>query len=111
MSTAAPTKTWTKTAERPLRSVAKSLGVYLFAHFVGVPVPWHAVRQHWPLVLPLATLVYLLFAGYTPIFAGTMGLALTVVLTVVVPRVERPAVDGAESRRGRRPAGGLPSPP
>lgn len=45
MSTAAPTKTWTKTAERPLRSVAKSLGVYLFAHFVGVPVPWRAVRQ------------------------------------------------------------------
>ena len=45
MSTAAPTKTWTKTAERPLRSVAKSLGVYLFAHFVGVPVPWSAVRQ------------------------------------------------------------------
>lgn len=45
MSTTAPTKTWTKTAERPLRSVAKSLGVYLFAHFVGVPVPWRAVRQ------------------------------------------------------------------
>jgi TRAP-type uncharacterized transport system fused permease subunit len=38
-----------------------------------LPNPWHAVRQHWPLVLPLAALVYLLFAGYTPIFAGTMG--------------------------------------
>ena len=45
-----------------------------------LPNPWHAVRQHWPLVLPLAALVYLLFAGYTPIFAGTMGLALVVVL-------------------------------
>lgn len=36
---------WTKTADRPLRSVRKSLGVWLFAHFVGVPVPWRAVRQ------------------------------------------------------------------
>lgn len=40
-----PTKTWTKTADRPLRSATKSLGVWLFAHFVGVPVPWRAVRQ------------------------------------------------------------------
>ncbi|RWM77727.1 MAG: TRAP transporter permease [Mesorhizobium sp.] len=45
-----------------------------------LPNPWHAVRRHWPLVLPLAALIYLLFAGYTPIFAGTMGLALTIVL-------------------------------
>jgi tRNA A-37 threonylcarbamoyl transferase component Bud32 len=45
LSTPAPTKTWTKTAERPLRSASKSLGVYLFAHLVGVPVPWRAVRQ------------------------------------------------------------------
>jgi TRAP transporter 4TM/12TM fusion protein len=51
----------------------------------SLPNPWHAVRQHWPLVLPLATLVYLLFAGYTPIFAGTMGLALTVVLILGMP--------------------------
>ena len=43
------------------------------------------MRQHWPLVLPLAVLVYLLFAGYTPIFAGTMGLALTVVLILGMP--------------------------
>jgi hypothetical protein len=40
-----PPKTWTKTADRPLRSVAKSMGIWLFAHFVGVPVPWAAVRQ------------------------------------------------------------------
>lgn len=45
MSTPTPHKTWIKTAERPLRSARKSLGVWLFAHFIGVPVPWHAVRQ------------------------------------------------------------------
>jgi TRAP transporter 4TM/12TM fusion protein len=50
-----------------------------------LPDPWDAVRRHWPLVLPLAMLVYLLFAGYTPIFAGTMGLALTVVLILGMP--------------------------
>ncbi len=50
-----------------------------------LPNPWSAVKQHWPLVLPLAALVYLLFAGYTPIFAGTMGLALTVVLILGTP--------------------------
>jgi TRAP transporter 4TM/12TM fusion protein len=52
---------------------------------MSLPNPWHAVRQHWPLVLPLAALVYLLFAGYTPIFAGTMGLALTIVLILGMP--------------------------
>jgi TRAP transporter 4TM/12TM fusion protein len=51
----------------------------------SLPDPWRALRQHWPLVLPLAALVYLLFAGYTPIFAGTMGLALTVVLILGMP--------------------------
>jgi TRAP transporter 4TM/12TM fusion protein len=50
-----------------------------------LPDPWAALRQHWPLVLPLAALVYLLFAGYTPIFAGTMGLALVVVLILGTP--------------------------
>jgi TRAP transporter 4TM/12TM fusion protein len=44
------------------------------------PNPWQAVRLRWYLVLPLAVLVYLLFAGYTPLFSGMMGLALTVVL-------------------------------
>lgn len=38
-------KTWTKSAERPLRSRGQSLGIWLFAHWLGVPVPWHAVRQ------------------------------------------------------------------
>lgn len=47
-----------------------------------LPNPWNAVKEHWPLVLPLAALVYLLFAGYTPVFAGTAGLALVVVLVL-----------------------------
>src|SRR5690606_9921487 len=51
----------------------------------SLPNPWKAVREHWPLVLPLAALVYLLFAGYTPIFAGTAGLALVVVLILGTP--------------------------
>ncbi|SDM19509.1 TRAP transporter, 4TM/12TM fusion protein [Oryzisolibacter propanilivorax] len=44
------------------------------------PDPWVAVRQRWYLLLPLAGLVALLFSGYTPMFSGTVGLALTVVL-------------------------------
>jgi TRAP transporter 4TM/12TM fusion protein len=50
-----------------------------------LPNPWAAVKEHWPLILPLAALVYLLFAGYTPIFAGTMGLALVAVLVLGMP--------------------------
>ena len=44
------------------------------------PDAWAAVRENWHLILPLAALVYLLFAGYTPLFSGTVGLALTVIL-------------------------------
>jgi TRAP transporter 4TM/12TM fusion protein len=44
------------------------------------PDPWAAVKERWYLLLPLAGLVYLLFAGFTPMFAGMVGLALTVVL-------------------------------
>ncbi len=54
-----------------------------------LPDPWKAVREHWPLILPLAALVYLLFAGYTPVFAGTMGLALVVVLILGTPLAAR----------------------
>ena len=42
-----------------------------------LPSPRAALRQGWYLILPLAVLVYLLFSGYTPLFAGTVGLALT----------------------------------
>ncbi len=44
------------------------------------PNPWTAVRERWFLLLPLVSLVVLLFSGYTPLFSGTIGLALTVVL-------------------------------
>ncbi|HXE20113.1 MAG TPA: TRAP transporter fused permease subunit, partial [Castellaniella sp.] len=44
------------------------------------PDPWKAVRERWFLLLPLIGLVVLLFSGYTPLFSGTVGLGLTVVL-------------------------------
>jgi TRAP transporter 4TM/12TM fusion protein len=55
------------------------------AHLVGMPKeecpnPWTALRLRWYLILPLAVLVWLLFAGYTPLFSGMVGLTLTVVL-------------------------------
>jgi TRAP transporter 4TM/12TM fusion protein len=45
-----------------------------------LPSPMAAIKANWQLLLPLAVLVYLLFSGYTPLFAGTVGLALTVML-------------------------------
>ena len=45
-----------------------------------LPSARRAIIARWHLVLPLAALVYLLFSGYTPLFAGTVGLALTVLL-------------------------------
>lgn len=44
------------------------------------PNPWKAVKTHWYLLLPLIGLVLLLFSGYTPLFSGTVGLGLTVIL-------------------------------
>ena len=44
------------------------------------PNPWTAVKERWYLLLPLAGLVALLFSGYTPLFSGTVGLALTIIL-------------------------------
>ncbi len=44
------------------------------------PRPLLALKERWYLLLPLMTLVWLLFGGYTPLFAGTIGLLLTVVL-------------------------------
>ncbi|WP_338721330.1 TRAP transporter permease [Devosia sp. XK-2] len=54
-----------------------------------LPNPWLAVKEQWPLILPLAALIYLLMAGYTPVFAGTMGLALVVVLILGTPLAAR----------------------
>ena len=45
-----------------------------------LPSPIAAIKRQWHLALPLAVLVYLLMDGYTPLFAGSMGLALTVMM-------------------------------
>jgi TRAP transporter 4TM/12TM fusion protein len=45
-----------------------------------LPSPLRALKEKWYLILPLVVLVVLLFSGYTPLFAGTVGLALTVML-------------------------------
>ena len=45
-----------------------------------IPSAWQALVSRWYLVLPLAALVYMLFEGFTPLYAGSMGLALTVAL-------------------------------
>ena len=39
-----------------------------------------AVKERWYLLIPLAVLVYLLFSGRTPMFSGTVGLALTAIV-------------------------------
>ena len=46
------------------------------------PSAWRAVTRQWYLLLPLAMLVYLLFSGFTPLFAGTVGMALTAMLVL-----------------------------
>ena len=48
------------------------------------PNPWKALRESWHLVLPLAALVFMLFHGFTPLFAGMMGLSLTAILILGV---------------------------
>ncbi|MFD0859420.1 TRAP transporter permease [Roseovarius aquimarinus] len=45
-----------------------------------LPSPLDALKKNWMLLVPLGVLVYLLFGGYTPLFAGTIGLGLTVLL-------------------------------
>ena len=55
---------------RNLRGMAKE----------DLPSAVAALRENWFLLLPLAMLVYLLFSGYTPLFAGTVGLGLTIML-------------------------------
>lgn len=45
-----------------------------------LPSPVAALRERWFLILPLAALVYLLFSGYTPLYAGTIGFAMTALL-------------------------------
>jgi TRAP transporter 4TM/12TM fusion protein len=45
-----------------------------------LPSALGALRENWMLIVPLGILIYLLFTGYTPLFAGTVGLGLTVLL-------------------------------
>jgi TRAP transporter 4TM/12TM fusion protein len=45
-----------------------------------IPSAWKALVARWYLALPLAALVYMLFEGFTPLYAGGVGLALTVAL-------------------------------
>ncbi|MBI1904921.1 MAG: TRAP transporter permease [Rhodocyclales bacterium] len=44
------------------------------------PDPLKALKRDWHLLLPLIVLVWLLFSGFTPLFSGTVGLALTSIL-------------------------------
>ncbi|HJV85118.1 MAG TPA: TRAP transporter permease [Noviherbaspirillum sp.] len=44
------------------------------------PNPWRALKESWYLILPLAALVAMLFHGFTPMYAGMTGLALTSIL-------------------------------
>ena len=45
-----------------------------------LPSPLAAFKRQWHLAVPLAVLVYLLMNGYTPLFAGSVGLALTAIM-------------------------------
>lgn len=45
-----------------------------------LPSAIKAIKEKWFLVLPLVVLIYLLFAGYTPLYAGSIGLILTAFL-------------------------------
>jgi TRAP transporter 4TM/12TM fusion protein len=60
-----------------------------------LPSAWAEIRDNWFLLLPLVALVALLFGGFTPLFAGAVGLALTVVFilgTAIVLGVGVPAL-------------------
>jgi TRAP transporter 4TM/12TM fusion protein len=48
------------------------------------PNPWLAIRAKWYLMLPLAVLVFMLFDGFTPMYSGIVGLALTAMLILGV---------------------------
>ena len=45
-----------------------------------LPSALAAIRRQWHLALPLAILIVLLMDGFTPLFAGSVGLGLTVVM-------------------------------
>lgn len=47
-----------------------------------IPNALAALRKNGHLILPLAALVYLLMAGFTPMYSGTVGLAFTALLMI-----------------------------
>jgi TRAP transporter 4TM/12TM fusion protein len=47
-----------------------------------LPSARQVMRERWFLILPLVILVVLLFGGFTPLFAGAVGLALTVIMII-----------------------------
>lgn len=60
-----------------------------------LPNAWTEMKKKWFLIAPLGVLVYLLFTGYTPLFAGAVGLSLTVALilgTAIVAGFTTPAL-------------------
>ncbi|SBW12768.1 TRAP transporter, 4TM/12TM fusion protein [uncultured Alphaproteobacteria bacterium] len=48
-----------------------------------------ALRKGWYLLMPLGVLIYLLFQGFTPLFSGTMALAITAALLMGLPLAAR----------------------
>lgn len=49
------------------------------------PNAWLAFKRDWYLIIPLAVLVFLLFSGYTPLFSGSVGLAMTALVILGSP--------------------------
>jgi TRAP transporter 4TM/12TM fusion protein len=45
-----------------------------------LPSAWRSLRENWYLMAPITVLVFMLFYGFTPMFAGMAGLALTAIL-------------------------------
>jgi TRAP transporter 4TM/12TM fusion protein len=59
------------------------------------PNAWAAVKERWFLLIPLGVLIWLLFSGRTPMFAGTIGLALTAIVilgSAIILRVSSTAM-------------------
>jgi TRAP transporter 4TM/12TM fusion protein len=50
-----------------------------------LPSASNAIKRGWYLTIPLIILVYLLFSGYTPLYAGTIGLAFVIFLILGAP--------------------------
>ncbi len=50
-----------------------------------LPSALSAFKRGWYLTIPLIVLVYLLFSGYTPLYAGTIGLAFVIFLILGAP--------------------------